>query len=253
MLQAIGARVSPPPAHYAFYEVAGVPHISGEFGNFVKSVENSRLMGPFFRAMLENLRQNVDLAAAFPASQSMQGSAATRTTALFPGVAPITGLPFWGGSSPETFVGVPSDDDGNFLGGIRPPHVRTLLANGTCVGAPLGTYRGTLCLGLSYPDNSLPNAVQLTPTPLLFLQGTEIYLMNHGFFAAWDPALISCRYRDACEYVTLVEAGANHALANRWILPADRDAYVAEAATFTTQSLQDVGLRRRVPPNPPSF
>lgn len=110
-----------------------------------------------------------------------------------------------------------------------------------------------LCLGLSYPDNTLPNAVQLTPSPLILLEGTEPYLMLHGFFSAWDPSLIACRYKDACDYVTFVEAGANYALANRWILPADRDAYVAEAATFTTQGLRDVGLRRKVPPNPPSF
>jgi len=253
LLQAIGARANPTPAHYAFYEIAGVSHISGNFGNFVRPVENTTVSAPFFKAMLENLRAKVDGAIGLPASQALEGSAATRTVPVFPGVAPLTGIPFSVGSTVNTFIGVPSSDDGNFLGGIRPPHVQTRLNNGTCVGGPLGTYRGVLCLGLSYPDNTLPNAVQLTPSPLILLEGTEPYLMLHGFFSAWDPSLIACRYKDACDYVTFVEAGANYALANRWILPADRDAYVAEAATFTTQGLRNVGLRRKVPPNPPSF
>lgn len=252
MFQGILARDAAPPPHYAFYEIAGVAHNSGEFGPFIRPVQNTRLAGPFFRAMLENLRSFVDLGIAFPPPQVLEGSAATRDQPLFPNNAPITGFAQVAGFTVNTYVGVPSPEDGNFLGGIRPPHLLTRLPNGSCVGAPLGTYRGTLALTLDYPDNSLPNAIQIMPSPPGTLIGTESLIMNAGFFAAWEPALINRWYRDACEYVTQVEAGANYALANRWILPADRDAYVAEAASFTTQELLDMGLRRLVPPPPPT-
>lgn len=253
LMEGIRARVAVPPAHYAFYEMAGISHLSGEAGTFIRAIHNDTAQGPVHRAMLENLRAKVDVGTAFPPSQQLQGAAATRTAPLFGGVSIWTGLPSPAGFTVNTFVGVPSEDDGNFLGGIRLPHVRTRLADGQCVGAPLATYRGTVCLDQTLQQNTVPNAVQLATVPPGFILGMELFLMFSGFTSPWEPTLINRRYRDACEYTTFVVQAADHALAQRWILQVDRDAYATTAAAVTDQDLTDYGLRRLVPPRPLIF
>lgn len=252
-LEGIRARVTPTPAHYAFYEMAGIAHLSGDTGIFIRAIQNTIPQGAVHRAMLENLRAKVDSGTAFPPSQQMQGSAATRSTPLFGGTSIWTGLPFSGGFTVNTFIGVPSEDDGNFSGGVRLPHVRTRLPDGQCVGAPLATYRGMVDLNASLSANTLPNAIQQAVVPPGLMLGLEPYLMISGCTSPWEPALINRRYRDACEYTTFVAQAADHALAQRWILQADRDAYVTAAAALTDQDLNDYGLRRLVAPRPMIF
>jgi len=252
LMEAVRARDAAAPAHYAFYEMAGIAHISADVGTFVQAIHNDTPQGPVHRAMIENLRAKVDAGTAFPPPQTMDGAVTARSAPLFGNTSVWTGLPFWGGFTANTFIGVPSDDDGNLQGGIRLPHLRTKLPDGESVGAPLGTYRGVISLNESVPGNTAPDAIKSSPVPLGFILGSEIYLMNSGFVSAWEPALLAERYRDAGEYTTFVAQAADYALAQRWILPADRDAYVAAAAKMTLANIVDCGTRRQVaPPAPP--
>jgi hypothetical protein len=206
ILEAHGARVNPSPSHYAWYEIAAIAHISGDIAALQLTIErNAALQRSVHRGMTAAMLAKIDSAVGFPTSVGLDGTPATRSAPIFAGASAssyITGIPFNSGVTVNTFVGVVSDEDGNFLGGIRLPHVRTRLANGQCVGSPLGTLRGIFSPGLTIPAQTAANAVQVMPqiaggyAP--FLQS----IIKTGMTSPWEPSLLATRYRAACEYAS---------------------------------------------------
>ena len=240
--------------HYRTFEMAGVAHVSGDLAAAQLAImRNPTFQRPVHRGMFAAILAKIDAATALPASANLDGTEALRATPVFAGAnatSYITALAFGGWTSVNTFTGVVSNDDGNFLGGVRLPHLRTTLLNGQAVGAPLGTYRGAWIPTLTIPGQTVANAGQITPSitgrfaPFLRLQ------LNNGILSPWDPQLLDARYRTAGEYATFVGQAADYALEQRWITALDRDEFVATAATVTKQQILDSGLRRLVPPTP---
>ena len=104
------------------------------------------------------------------------------------------------------FPYVPSlrDADGNAIGGLRLPHMPSRW-HGEPAGAPLGAYTG----------------VDLeTPNPFFFLAGT---------FRPFPEARVNELYPTRAVYVDRVRRAADRLLAERHILPSDRDAYIDAA------------------------
>src|SRR2546422_620885 len=97
------------------------------------------------------------------------------------------------------------DADGNAVGGIRLPHVRTTV-KGKQIGAPLGSYNGR------------------------FLATNSFFLEISGTFTPFSALTLCERYTDHDGYVHSVARGAAHALKHGWILSADSAAYVRAAA-----------------------
>lgn len=260
MIQSEGiiAREAAPVAHYSSFELPGMAYLPGDFGFSWPILNNENILRPFDRAMIVALNAKID-GTALPASAWMDGSAATRATPFFAGTSYITGCPYPSGTTLNTFVGIASDEDGNFTGGVRLPYLRTTLPDGRSVGAPLGTYRGVMYFGEELRDNTDPEiAVTWTP-PLTMVPFALLFtpmlccLMRAGVTSHWEPALLNRRYRTAGEYREFVESGARHALDQRWITQTDYTDYVNTAAAMTEQGIIDTGMRRVVPPTPLIF
>jgi hypothetical protein len=100
------------------------------------------------------------------------------------------------------------DADGNVKGGVRLPHVLTVLPNGEQAGAPLGVYRG---VDPDYEDH------------------VNEYAWIGGSFEPFSAEELKARYRSPKTYVELVEKAAAALLADRFILEEDYEAYVAAA------------------------
>jgi hypothetical protein len=96
------------------------------------------------------------------------------------------------------------DADGNAIGGIRLPHMPSR-SHGQPAGAPLGSYAG---LDLE------------TANPFFFLAGT---------FDPFSRARLTKLYPTRGVYVDRVRRAANRLLAERHILPSDRNAYIEAA------------------------
>jgi hypothetical protein len=241
--------------HYRTYEMAGVAHTPGDLaGAQLPILRNPIFQRPVHRGMFAAILANLDAAIPLPPSAYLEGTEATRTAPVFTtSTSYITGVGFGGWTTVNTFTGVVSEDDGNFEGGIRLPHLRTILPTGQAVGAPLGTYRGSWISSLTIPAQTVANAGQIAPSvvgrnvPFLRLQ------FNTGIVSPWDPCLIMKRYRDISEYRTFVAQAADSALGQRWITALDRDEFIAAANATTYQQLIDFGLRRLVPPTPIEF
>lgn len=241
--------------HYRAFEIAGVAHTPGDLAaGQLPILRNPILQRPVHRGMFAAILARIDAGTPLPPSAYLEGTEATRTAPVFTtSTSYITGVSFGGWTTVNTFTGVVSEDDGNFKGGIRLPHLRTTLANGQAVGAPLGTYRGSWISSLTIPAQTVANAGQIAPSvvgrnvPFLRLQ------FNTGIVSPWDPCLIMARYRDISEYRTFVAQAADYALEQRWITALDRDEYIAAANATTYQQIIDFGLRRLVPPTPIEF
>jgi hypothetical protein len=107
--------------------------------------------------------------------------------------------PIWTGK--EKILDVPRSSDGNALGGIRLPHIV----------APVGVHRGVETIaGMPY-------------------SATTVGQMLSGTFVPYDAGQLAALYPTHADYVAAITSAANTALANGWILAADRDAYVAMA------------------------
>ena len=93
-------------------------------------------------------------------------------------------------------------------GGVRLPHMPTVLPNGERVGAPLGVYRGV------DPDyENHPN----------------YYAWIGGSFEPFSAEELAKRYQSGDDYVDLVRKAAAALLAERLILQEDYDAYMRSA------------------------
>jgi Alpha/beta hydrolase domain len=171
---------------------------------------------PVFRATMEHLRAWLDRGERPPDSVVVRGEVARVEGALFDGVS-------WGSDNPLVFV-PRVGDDGNALGGVRLPHVRTELRGHRLVGAPLGVYRGTHC-NTDPTERSFILDCQLSGN-------TSIYNMAGGTFTPYpdfDPGRCADFYPTHRSYTEAVAAAAEHAAAAGWILPVEVDAIVAAA------------------------
>jgi hypothetical protein len=115
-------------------------------------------------------------------------------------------------------------EDGNGLGGVRLPHVRTTLPNGVRVGGPLGLYRGTEC-GTDSTDSTYIQSCGLSGD-------VNIYNMAGGTFTPYpevDVGLCSVFYPTHRSYADAIIEAAEHAVAERWILPEEVESIVAAA------------------------
>ena len=177
---------------YRFLEIAGVSHIpatEADFRQHGMPDQNMADFGPAFRAALVNLEEWLDGQNPPPsASIELEG---TRSKTV-------------------DGVGVRSairDADGNAKGGVRLPHLATILADGKQSGAPLGSYTG---IAWNY-------------------QNKNGFFVISGTFTSFPPDKIKALYPTHETYVAAVTAAAQDLVAKRYILPEDADAYVAEA------------------------
>jgi hypothetical protein len=211
-------------AHYRVYEIAGAPHVPTPFiplklvglREEEAAEQNYVEMAPVLRAMAEHLRGWIEAGSAPPPSVFLKGRVARLAAPLFSAAS-------WGSDTPLAFV-TKLGEDGNVLGGVRLPHVRTTLPNGVQVGGPLGLYRGTEC------DTDPTESTYISSCGLS--GDVNIYNMAGGTFTPYpeaDMQLCSVFYPTRRSYTNAITEAAEHAVAERWILPEDVDSIVAKA------------------------
>ena len=108
-----------------------------------------------------------------------------------------------------------TDADGNVAGGVRLPHMPTVLPNGAQAGAPLGVYGGL------DPD---------------YLRPINYFAWMGGTFAPFSAEELARRYPSREAYVQLVRTAAAALLADRFLLQEDYDAYL-QAAPWWRETL----------------
>ena len=185
---------------FRLIEIAGVSHIPATAADFRKHgmpEQNPIGFEPVVRAALVNLEAWIDGQEPPPSVHLTLSDAA-----------------------PTEFEGVPlraaeRDGDGNALGGLRLPHMPTLLDGGEKIGAPLGHYTGLAVDHL----------------------GKNSYFLISGTFEPFSPEKLATIYPDHDAYVDAVAASASRLVAERYILPEDAEAYIAAAKAA------DIGLR----------
>jgi Alpha/beta hydrolase domain len=177
---------------YRFFEIAGVSHIpatEADFRNLGMPEQNMIDFGPAFRAALVNLEDWLN-GRNPPPSASIELAATPTREADGVGVRPAV-----------------RDADGNAKGGVRLPHMPTILADGNRAGAPLGSYTG---MAWNYEKRN-------------------IFFAISGTFTPFPQDKIKALYPDHETYVAAVTAAAQDLAAKRHILPEDADAYVTAA------------------------
>jgi hypothetical protein len=187
---------------YRQYELAGVAHIPPDMVDL-------RLMGatrqnpvsfrPVFKAMLRNLVEWIVSGKEPPDSRYLAGEA--DSTGRF------------------HFV---TDADGNVTGGVRLPHMPTVLPSGERAGAPLGVYGGL------DPD---------------YLEPFNLFAWLGGTFAPFSAEEGAARYPSQEVYVQLVRNAAAALLAEQFILQEDYDAYL-QAAKWWRESFGGINATR---------
>jgi hypothetical protein len=115
-------------------------------------------------------------------------------------------------SATRTFDGSPvrgamRDDDGNAKGGLRLPHMPTVLDDGTKAGAPLGRYTGFAW------DHEKSN----------------FYFTISGTFTPFPEGKLRALYPTHEAYVSAVSLAAKDLVAKRYILQEDADGYIEAA------------------------
>ena len=177
---------------YRFLELAGVSHIPATEADFRKlgmPEQNAVDFGPAFRAALVNLQEWLN-------GKNPPPSASMELPATPTRVVDEVGL-----------REAARDADGNAKGGVRLPHMPTVLADGTKAGAPLGQYTG---LAWTY-------------------EKSNFFFLLSGTFTPFPPDKIKALYPTHETYVAAVAAAAGDLVAKRYILPEDAEAYIADA------------------------
>jgi hypothetical protein len=170
------------------YELAGVAHIPPDIIDmqlFGATRQNPVSFRPVFKAMLRNLVEWIVSGTEPPDSRYLEGT--------------VDG---------EGQVHFATDTDGNVTGGLRLPHMPTVLPNGARAGAPLGVYRGL------DPD---------------YLEPLNVFALLGGTFEPFSAQELAARYPSQEAYVQLVRNAAAALLADRLILQEDYDAYLQAA------------------------
>lgn len=112
--------------------------------------------------------------------------------------------------------------DGNALGGIRLPHLRTVLPRRNAVGGPLGLYRGVECNN-DPAQSSFILTCQLSSDPY-------IYNIVGGTFVPYTSEQCSAFYDSYETYLNAVTDAVDYAVTQGWILPEETDSIIALAA-----------------------
>ncbi len=175
-------------ATYRQYELPGVAHIPADTVDLRQvgaPEQNPASFRPVFKAMLRNLVDWIASGKTPPDSRYIAGEADRE-----------------GRFRPAT------DADGNVKGGVRLPHMATVLPSGERAGAPLGVYGGI-------------NRAHLKPL--------NRFALNGGTFKPFSAEKLAARYPNHDGYVQLVRNAAAALLAERFILKEDYDAYIAAA------------------------
>jgi len=213
--------------YYRLYELAGTSHIPVTLFHLklvgIRPVEMAEQnyvdTGPVLRAMLENLREWIEGSSEPPANEYLQGKVDRLTTPLFTDQS-------WGNDNQQVYIfrlGV----DGNVLGGIRLPHLRTVLPSGNVLGGPLGLYRGVEC-NHDPTQNSFILRCQISGD-------ANIYNIVGGTFIPYVSGQCAAFYDSYETYLKEVTEAVDYAVAQGWILPEETDSIIALA----TQKSQD--------------
>jgi hypothetical protein len=184
---------------YRHYEMAGVAHIPTSvlpLDALGATRQNPAGLAPAQRAVIANLVAWIRHGDEPPPSRFIEGT-------LLPD---------------GTFV-PERDADGNALGGLRLPHMPSVLCDDDrrnaddcrAAGAPLGTYTG------------LETNVPVPPS-------TNLFVMWGGTFEPFSPEELKERYRTRGNYVQLVRRAAQELRKQGYILQEDYRKYVTEAA-----------------------
>jgi hypothetical protein len=177
---------------YRMIEIAGVSHIpvsAADFRGHGMPDQNPVGFEPVFRAALTNVE-------AWLAGKEPPPSVTIELS----------------DAPPRTFDGDPvraaaRDDDGNAKGGVRLPHMPSVLENGAKAGAPLGHYTG-------------------------FAWGYEksnFFFTISGTFTPFPEDKLRALYPTHDAYVSAVSMAAKDLVAKRYILQEDADAYIKAA------------------------
>jgi hypothetical protein len=170
------------------YELAGVAHIPTDL-NGLEMIgakrQNPVSFRPVYKATLRNLVEWIETGKEPPDSRYIEGRMDSEGEFHFS-----------------------RDADGNVTGGLRLPHMPTVLSNGERVGAPLGVYSGL------DPD---------------YYEPFNVYPWLGGTFEPFSEQELKKRYPSDDMYFELVEKAAAALLADRFILEEDYEAYVASA------------------------
>ena len=207
--------------YYRVYEIAGTAHIPGslfplklvELRPPEQADQNFADTGPVFRAMVEHLKNWILGTEEPPASVYLDGKVDQLQEPFFSDSS-------WGSNNNLVWL-TKLGDDGNALGGIRLPHIRTILPNGEQAGGPIGIFRGTHC-------NNLPVQNDFILDCQLYGDG-NIYNMVGGTVTTYkdlDSPLCETYYTDASSYHAAVESAAVFAASEGWILAEDIDSIV---------------------------
>jgi uncharacterized protein (TIGR03382 family) len=189
---AFNPNCSPNP-NYRQYEFTGIGHIPGPMNNteWMGCRQNPADPRQFARAAVRHLYNWVREGTEPPPPVNTEGAIDFMTGAFTPVV----------------------DADGNWVGGIRPPHMPSTI-DGMPAGAPLGRYDGINPAYLLAP--------MIPPMP-------HIWCLLSGTFDPFTDADVQSRYPTKEEYVARVTRAADDLLAKGYILQADRDQYIADA------------------------
>jgi len=178
---------------YRVIEIAGVSHIpasAADFRTHGMPEQNPVGFEPVFRAALVNLQD------------WLNGRAPPRSIAIELSDAALR----YFDDTPVRSAA--RDADGNAKGGVRLPHMPTVLDGGTTAGAPLGQYTG---FAWNY-------------------QKSNRYFTISGTFTPFPNDKLRALYPTHDAYVSAVSLAAKDLVAKRHILQEDADAYVENAA-----------------------
>jgi hypothetical protein len=188
-----GNTVRGDQADYRVIEIAGVSHIpssAADFRSHGMPEQNPVGFEPVFRAALVGLQE------------WLNGREPPPSIAIELSDAPPR---YWGGTAVRAAA---RDADGNAKGGVRLPHMPTVLDDGAKAGAPLGHYTG---FAWDYEKSNM-------------------FFTISGTFAPFPKEKLRALYPTREAYVSAVSLAAKDLVTKRYILQEDADAYI-EAAT----------------------
>jgi hypothetical protein len=177
---------------YRVIEIGGVSHIPASVSDFRKHglpEQNPVGFQPVFRAALVNLQE------------WLNGREPPPSIAIELSDAPPRD---WEGSAVRSAA---RDADGNAKGGVRLPHMPTVLEDGTKAGAPLGHYTGFAW------DHEKSN----------------FFFTISGTFTPFPEDKLHALYPTHDAYLSAVSLAAKDLVAKRYILQEDADAYIEAA------------------------
>jgi alpha/beta hydrolase family protein len=210
--------------YYRLYELAGTSHIPTTLFPLkpvgIRPAEMAEQnyvdTGPVLRAMVEHLRAWIEGSGEPPVNEYLQGKVDRLATPLFTEQS-------WGNDNQQVYLfrlGL----DGNALGGIRLPHLRTVLTDGNVIGGPLGIYRGVEC-------NNDPTQSSFILECQLSGDANIYNIVGGTFIPYTETTLGQCAvfYDSYATYLNEVAEAVAYAVAQRWILPEETDSIIASA------------------------